>query len=1734
MVTYQNLEGACAPTTITSVSVATSCMPTPQPKYLAYKIDTGYFLSDAEDSPFYSNETLSASCFSLVTATPTSTYPLYDVSLGHIPYVKVTYTATEFSITPASNPLQVITTVSGTFAITGAEALTTTDVLSLVSISDSLIFTAVTLSGDCVVSGTPTPTQLLFTSTKTISQGVSTLLMCTVTGMTVAFANSASRVVADDPYVLLRTAVVLRSPSNPTVGAALATNIVLRITSTPAFYYHWASTDRVLVQGATMATRLLKLSLALYAYPTTPTTAVAFNFVTSVLTAVCPGLTISAGTGAVSFTAGQRSNTYTATFVEFDVTAASYYPFDTAKCFGFSSATGTLAKAGTSIVALDQAITHDLDFAWYPVTANLASIVDPAEATHATAPIDVTWEVVIFPHKALSADWGINFTAQATIAPALVFNSGIVTKPSMSSYTALSCTVTANSATELCLSGCDAVTSAGNLFFVPRVIRFGPVRTTYANYNDLFMTYSASTGMTGMNVASVVIPQQNTNVDVQTIENSPPAVVISHQITTITSATVSNATEPPTVLAMTDQTYLFKIFFFRPVLLLTASYAYALSTQVVDAPTISETCSNTVSGKVTDCLLEERCFTSFLAKFSVPYEFNAFATTDFTFTLDTSYMFGGLITEVANAFLDQPLTNPLSTSVLPFAYHIVLAAHSWAMTDLTTALHIFVFPLRSPVAEFTLSLGSDCGVYTSGLPVNLLNQDSGTCTTRYSGGFTTMSVPASCMPTPQPKYIGFRIADAYFLEHVNESAFKDTLTIPKSCFNLTSTEAPVTTYHPLQDVKLGSIPPPNVFMYGATLTRDSTATQHRARLDIRAVLTNVIPTVTIDVKVTLSAKSTTCPVSPKSSFVNSVFHPGTSGCLLASVTATVLTVTCTDGPFEPSYPIAFGFSHLELDPTKLVTFDSPAYVAPDCIIVQLIFEASTTSGAPLYPVGAPPPLQATVDRTRTTDVFTAAPFHLQVTFFDMFWYTGMPSFDFVLPTTGDFTFYDYPADIPLTTAGFTAIKIPSSSFAVTVTTEVTAAVPACSSTAGCVLRFPLERRFTSGPANPMQSLTILSRTMTEPAQIVTLVPIAVLPDALEPQQAPTPPLSIFSALFAVSGTNERALSIVLFSTQTAMAHLDMNFVLTLPLTGISYGSAQYSVLVETGSASAPVAVGATGVIVIPYVASMINMKVTVDVKQVAVSALSDRLVVIAELMGSRTTSAAMTLYEHKLMNIGYGAVAVAVTTAFAYATKQMILSDTPAHSVATSCTHSVGTTRYMITCDMTWTSINDVAADMELALVTRDALPHNTPIDVVLESVQRLLPTPISLLCKPLTAGANVPLTSCFAAGTSSTTLRVTVSCSHLIIEQQLELRLMSSTALRAIAVIPAFAAGAYPTSITDVTHSLTPEKNYGPLRAVINVPYWSPAVSATQRLEIKLQGASATVRFVATTPPTMTVEASLTDSSSNRCDLVCIATESSLPDVLRAINCPIFSCGTLSGDLLTLTIENTEIGTSTSERAEVEMTILNDKSQQLYTGRFDVIRGSISSYFNAATTTDLVHTLIAPTDMCAGGNVMINSDEYMVLTFPPSMQTGAVLAAFSAAAIKMTVPLTAGGTNTLTLTMVPLSPLRSLKLTLASPSQYYCLQSVSAVLVITFPAPASYRAGEVYTLDIVSPNSLVRYRHFAELQVMSSATMVVAPTLVPTLHSASGRSYLTLETTLDTVPNELLSEALIEVTFGP
>ena len=641
-VTYQNLAGVCAPSPITSVSVNASCLPQAQPKYLSYLIATAFFFEDAEHSPFYGNETLPSQCFGLVTATPMTVYPLYDVPLGHIPYINMAYTATAFDITPAADPFQVITTVSGTFTIASAGFLTSTSIMSLVSATDSLIFTEAMLSGDCALSGIPTATQILFTPTKTITQGVSTVLKCTVTGMTVAYNNVESRVTESDPYVLLRTVVALHLLSSDVT--TLTDEMVLRLSTTPTFYYHWISSNRVLEQGATTAAaRYLKLSLTLFVYRSAPADAVIFSFYTAPVTESCPDLTISNGESALHLAAGQRLGVFTSASVNFGVTDARYYPFDDAMCLSLTSTTDTVAKAGTSTVTLDKAITRDLDFVWYPVTASLDVAVSPTETEHATAPVNVMWEVIIFAHKELAANWSINFTSQAISHPALVFSPNVTAQPSTTPYAKLPCTVTADNATDLRFSDCGAVISVGNFRFAPQVIRFGPVRTTYADYNSLFRTSTTEAGVAGMTAYSAIIPQQNTDIDDDIIQNSPAAVVVSHQLTKVVSASVKNATEPPVVLAMTDQTYLAKIFFFRKVSSFTVSYIYALSTQFVGAPVLSDTCASKVAGKMIDCAVSALRFTLLSAKFRVPYELSSFANTDFTFILDVTYASGELV-----------------------------------------------------------------------------------------------------------------------------------------------------------------------------------------------------------------------------------------------------------------------------------------------------------------------------------------------------------------------------------------------------------------------------------------------------------------------------------------------------------------------------------------------------------------------------------------------------------------------------------------------------------------------------------------------------------------------------------------------------------------------------------------------------------------------------------------------------------------------------------------------------------------------------------------------------------------------------------------------------------------------------------------------------------------------------------------------------------------------------------
>jgi len=335
-----------------------------------------------------------------------------------------------------------------------------------------------------------------------------------------------------------------------------------------------------------------------------------------------PHVMVSGATGSVALNSATsyRVTTRDTVGVRFDVTDSVFYPFEPSTYITITTTAGTLARAGTAPIALT-AFSRHFDFTMYPVSAKLASTVNPADATHATAPVDVTWELLLFGHTTLATNWALNLTTQAAIAPGLQFSSGITTTAStLTEYTAMSCTPVVESTSLLRLTNCDAVTSPGNAYYAVRVIRFGPVRTTYSDYQMLFTTYGSSAGMLGSNVVGVSVTMQNTDLTDETITNSPPSVVVSHMITTVISATVSNVTEPPEVFAQTNQVYTAKVFFFSTVTTLTISYAYTQSTQIASPPTSFETCTSKVADTLTGCSLAGLRYTQFNVTYRVPYE----------------------------------------------------------------------------------------------------------------------------------------------------------------------------------------------------------------------------------------------------------------------------------------------------------------------------------------------------------------------------------------------------------------------------------------------------------------------------------------------------------------------------------------------------------------------------------------------------------------------------------------------------------------------------------------------------------------------------------------------------------------------------------------------------------------------------------------------------------------------------------------------------------------------------------------------------------------------------------------------------------------------------------------------------------------------------------------------------------------------------------------------------------
>lgn len=454
------------------------------------------------------------------TGTPTTVATsLADPIIANMHTLSYTYTPSSLVLTPeATNYAQVVSTFAGTFAIMTGQALSSGSLLAFTVALTSFDFSSATVSGGTCAIATQVSDKL--TIKLTASANVGSIIYCSVANLRVVFANTDSRVSANDPYIINKDALILTSPAI-TTGVSASANIVIRAINTAAYWWHMSPSDRSLVRGSVLsATRAINVGLRVYLYATNPNSAViSYTVISS-----CSDILIVTPSNSVTPTGDFRVTQDTTFSITFDVTNTARYLLDLS-CFSM----GSITRAIGAVQPVSEYSRH-FDFLFYPVRATLQSGINLSGMTHGAAFVDLEYEVIVYAHKTLAAGWGFTLTLQGDLASRSAFASSTTATPTSlftasSGLTQIDCTVTYSTAAAVSASDCSNVSGSSN-YYAPRVFRFGPVTSTYANYLSLFKTYNVSEGAV-TTASGVSASQQNTDMSDDTIDatiSKPSAV----------------------------------------------------------------------------------------------------------------------------------------------------------------------------------------------------------------------------------------------------------------------------------------------------------------------------------------------------------------------------------------------------------------------------------------------------------------------------------------------------------------------------------------------------------------------------------------------------------------------------------------------------------------------------------------------------------------------------------------------------------------------------------------------------------------------------------------------------------------------------------------------------------------------------------------------------------------------------------------------------------------------------------------------------------------------------------------------------------------------------------------------------------------------------------------------------------------------------------------------------------
>lgn len=495
--------------------------------------------------------------------------------------------------------------------------------------------------------------------------------------------------------------------------------------------------------------------------------------------------------------------------VKFLYTATQFYNFVLNTCLALSiNTTATLTSTTTASAVLSTVtVTRGLLVGTNPHTAALVTgLVTSDKDVAGLAMVDSYWHVYLYASAQMTPGWTFNLRITKPAVMSFLSTTTKVAVVGATAFTDGGCSATYVSTTELSMTACSSISvtsTAGQ--YLPRVLRIGPVRTTFNAYHNVFTDPLAPTGTRWFE--SVWQSSANSQINDITSEFgvdttlSKPTYHVEFRTKRVSAVTMNGlGTTTPSAVAKTLQTYRASLYLMRKVTAASFTFSYDNSLLTSDqAAVVPSGCTAVATTRTVTCATPNTSvplqLITFTMTFTVAWDIASFNTTNFGFALSATYEklepAGLALAPIAytgthNAFVGGSLLELAVVPVIPFNFVVALDKFVLSGGNLVSRLVLVVFPLASDfyrASNLSLVLSSsDCGVARNLAVAANLSFLNLTTACASNSTISPMKITNACVPSPQPKAFTVLVTDGYAMSNFQTNAFYQARVLPETCF----------------------------------------------------------------------------------------------------------------------------------------------------------------------------------------------------------------------------------------------------------------------------------------------------------------------------------------------------------------------------------------------------------------------------------------------------------------------------------------------------------------------------------------------------------------------------------------------------------------------------------------------------------------------------------------------------------------------------------------------------------------------------------------------------------------------------------------------------------------------------------------------------------------------------------------------------------------------------------------